>query len=55
MNKSKISTKVFKIPYDTVEEIPLSEYKNLHKKYWEFIAKNHLTKKPTIVNRHGKN
>lgn len=40
---------VFKIPYERVEDIPLDEYKNLHKQYWMFIAENHLNYKPQIL------
>lgn len=52
MNMPETLTNVFMIPYDTIKEIPLSEYKNLHKKYWTFIANNHLDYKPCIVGKH---
>lgn len=40
---------VFKIPYDSVDDIPLSEYKNLHKQYWEFVANRNSTELPEII------
>lgn len=38
----------FYIPYASIDEIPLEEFKNLHKKYWRFIADWRLIFKPVI-------
>lgn len=52
----------FKIPYEKIKDIPLDEYKNLHKAYWEFIAEhldecivgpNNRFVKPFIINKNG--
>lgn len=44
---------VFKVPYERLAEIPQTEYKNLFKQYWTFIAENHLTHKPVIIGESG--
>lgn len=38
----------FYIPYETVWDIPLDEFKNLHKQYWRFISDWRLDYKPSI-------
>lgn len=38
----------FFIPYVEVSDIPISEYKNLHKVYWRFISDHKLREKPDI-------
>lgn len=38
----------FYIPYKSEEDIPLDEFKNLHKQYWTFIAHFGLDNKPRI-------
>lgn len=46
-------TPEFKIPYKCYYDIPMDEFKNLHKEYWKFISENDLYEKPRIVNLDG--
>ena len=39
----------FYIPYKSADEIPMGEFKKLHKSYWEFIAATGGDCKPPIV------
>lgn len=43
----------FIIPYEKVEDIPLAEYKKLHKQYWDYIADHNQIYKPFIRNKNG--
>ena len=43
----------FHIPYNSKEEIPSSEYKNLFRAYWRFVGDWKLHYKPKIIGKSG--